>query len=92
MILQLLHVFWSYLIIQMIFGVILHGAVWKIFVSSVPSLLMRDYEIQAGSCMPAGKGVGEMGLPNKQPESFLSHVLGVVWIPLLTEIRAAAHL
>ncbi|KAM6231617.1 ceramide synthase 4-like isoform 2-T2 [Spheniscus humboldti] len=26
MILQLLHVFWSYLIIQMIFGVILHGA------------------------------------------------------------------
>uniref|UniRef100_A0A8C3KN14 Ceramide synthase 4 n=1 Tax=Calidris pygmaea TaxID=425635 RepID=A0A8C3KN14_9CHAR len=62
MVLQLLHIFWSYLIIQMIFGVILHGAVRKIFVSSVPPLLMRDHEIQGGSCMAAGKGVGEMGL------------------------------
>lgn len=26
MILQLLHIFWSYLILQMVFGVILHGA------------------------------------------------------------------
>uniref|UniRef100_A0A8C3PTE9 Ceramide synthase 4 n=1 Tax=Calidris pygmaea TaxID=425635 RepID=A0A8C3PTE9_9CHAR len=51
MVLQLLHIFWSYLIIQMIFGVILHGAVRKIFVSSVPPLLMRDHEIQGGSCM-----------------------------------------
>uniref|UniRef100_A0A669QQI2 TLC domain-containing protein n=1 Tax=Phasianus colchicus TaxID=9054 RepID=A0A669QQI2_PHACC len=34
-ILQLLHIFWSYLILRMTFGVILYGAVRKIFFSSM---------------------------------------------------------
>lgn len=78
MVLQLLHIFWSYLIIQAIFGVILHGVVRKIFGSPVPPLLERPW---APWWLLHGcrEGVGELGLPNKQPELFWSHALGVVW-------------
>lgn len=55
MILQFLHIFWSYVIIQMIFSVILCGEVRKVFVSFVPPLLMREHEVQGDSYLPAGK-------------------------------------
>lgn len=87
MILQLLHIFWSYLILQMVFGVILHGAVWKIFFSSVfssvPPLFMSNPEIHSDSCMPAGKGWEKWDYPKKktktnQPKSFWRHMVRVV--------------
>lgn len=57
MILQLLHIFWSYVIIQMIFNdpMISTYVVWKVFVSFVPPPLMREHEDQGDSYLPAGK-------------------------------------
>lgn len=71
MILQLLHIFWSYLILQMVFGVILHGAVWKIFFSSVPPLLMSNPESHSGPCMPAGKGWEKWDYSKKTAQKLL---------------------
>lgn len=71
MILQLLHIFWSYLILQMVFGVILHGAVWKIFFSSVPPLLMSKPEIHSGPCMSAGKGWEKWDYSKKTAQKLL---------------------
>lgn len=58
MILQLLHIFWSYLILRMTFNVILYGAVRKIFFSSMTT--------RSSVALHTCRGrVGEKGLPNQ---------------------------
>uniref|UniRef100_A0A8C9ERJ4 TLC domain-containing protein n=1 Tax=Pavo cristatus TaxID=9049 RepID=A0A8C9ERJ4_PAVCR len=58
MILQLLHIFWSYLILRMTFGLILYGAVRKIFFSSMTT----RSSVVLHTCK---ERVGEKGLPNQ---------------------------
>lgn len=58
MILQLLHIFWSYLILRMTFNVILYGAVRKIFFSSMTT----RSSVALHTCR---ERVGEKGLPNQ---------------------------
>uniref|UniRef100_A0A8C3LEE7 TLC domain-containing protein n=1 Tax=Chrysolophus pictus TaxID=9089 RepID=A0A8C3LEE7_CHRPC len=57
-ILQLLHIFWSYLILRMTFGVILYGAVRKIFFSSMTT----RSSMVLHTCK---ERVGKEGLPNQ---------------------------
>ncbi|OXB70820.1 UNVERIFIED_CONTAM: hypothetical protein H355_015658 [Colinus virginianus] len=66
MILQLLHIFWSYLILRMAFGVILYGAVRKIFFSSITtrsSVVPAHLQGQGGrkgAAQPNSPGASEL--------------------------------